>query len=273
MRNRWMVAAVLAAGVLGLAACGSGGSSSPTTTGASVRTTHGLAGTAWDLGSYLGSGGTQVTASSAAKATIAFEDHAIVHGSTGCNSFNGTYTSRGSTLTIRPGALSLVACTDHALAAQESAILQYLPQVASYAVHGGFLILSDASGAALLNYTAGLNGLAGTAWTATGVNNGNGAVESTTATEKLTADFGPSGAFTGFGGCNNLSGTYSEPGGNALTITGLAATQMACDPATDALESQYTAALGSAATFEISGDHLTLRNAAGETQATFTLVG
>jgi heat shock protein HslJ len=41
----------------------------------------------------------------------------------------------------------------------------------------------------------------------------------------------------------------------------------------DALESQYSAALGKVASYAISGDDLTLRNAAGETQVTYRLAG
>ena len=44
----------------------------------------------------------------------------------------------------------------------------------------------------------------------------------------MTATFGADGAFTGFGGCNNLSGSYAVSGTSGLTISGIAATQMAC---------------------------------------------
>jgi heat shock protein HslJ len=118
-----------------------------------------------------------------------------------------------------------------------------------------------------------VTGLTGTSWIATGVNNGAGAVGATSTTSDLTATFGTQGAFRGFGGCNTLSGSYAVTGAHGLTITDVASTLKACTPEVGALEQQYTAALGRVATYELSGDRLTLRDAAGATQVTFGSAG
>ena len=155
---------------------------------------------------------------------------------------------------------------------QESSLLQLLAQVARYTVSADRLSLQGADGATLLTHTAGPTGLTRTSWSVTGVNNGSGGVETTAGTEQLPADFGPEGAFTAFGGCNNLSDTYQVSGGTGVTISGLASTRKTGAADVNDLESRYTAALGRVATYDIAGDQLTLRDAAGETQVTYRLV-
>ena len=109
-----------------------------------------------------------------------------------------------------------------------------------------------------------------TSWTATGVNNGSGAVESTTLTSAISAAFAPGGAISGSAGCNQYNGTYATSGADGLTITNVATTRKACADDVMTLESQFTSALEKVTTYSISGVTLTLRDADGATQATFT---
>jgi heat shock protein HslJ len=60
-------------------------------------------------------------------------------------------------------------------------------------------------------------------------------------------------------------------GTDELAITEVATTMKACDEAATTLEAQYLAALGNVATYELSGDALTLRDSAGSTQVTYTI--
>ena len=272
MRSKVAVAGLMLLGVIGLAGCSSSGSSG----GGSTSTTtpgHELVETAWILESYLGATGNTTPAGQGATADLAFEPRGVVVGSSGCNRFTGTYVAKGTSLTVTPGPTTLIACADPTLGAQETALFKLLPEVTGYSLSSDQLALTGAGGATLLTYAAGLAGLTGTSWTATGVNNGNGGVESTSATEQLTATFGPDGAFTGFGGCNTFNGTYAVSGMHGLTITGLGSTQKACTTEIDALESQYSAALGKVTKYTVTGDQLTLRNSAGETQVTYRLMG
>jgi len=130
--------------------------------------------------------------------------------------------------------------------------------------------LLDDNGVALLIYDPNTAGLEGTSWTATGVNNGTGGVQSTALTSTISAAFAAGGALSGFAGCNQYNATYATSGADGLTITNVATTRMACDEKAMTLESQYTAALAKVATYSLSGLTLTLRDADGATQATFT---
>ena len=114
--------------------------------------------------------------------------------------------------------------------------------------------------------------LAGTSWQATGINNGKEAVVSQEGTEKVTATFGADGTISGSGGCNTYSGPYTTSGTDQITIGALASTEMACPEPAMEIEQMYFAALGTVATYQIDGTTLTLRDADGATQASFTLV-
>ena len=204
-------------------------------------------------------------------ATLEFgDDDTTLAGSTGCNQFSGTYTQSGSDLTITLGPVTLAACVDPGATAQEAAILAHLPDVVSYTADGQ-LLLKDSDGATSLTYDQGLSTIEGTSWTATGVNNGRDAVESSAATESVTADFGGDGALSGFAGCNTYNATYALSGDDGISITAIATTRMACDDPAMTLETQYVAALENAATYTISGESLTLRDATGSIQVTYTL--
>ncbi len=227
-----------------------------------------LAGTSWTLADVTI---TDKSVDAVAEATLAFDDNGTaISGSTGCNRFAGTYTQSDSNLTIAPGPTTLAACADPAAIAQETAILGHLPNVATFTVDKQ-LVLRDSNGTTLLTYDEGLTSLAGTSWTATGINNGKGAVATTTATETVTAVFGSDGSISGNSGCNTYNGTYEASPPNRISITGVATTRKACAEDLMTLESQYLAALAATTTFGISGTTLKLGNSAGSTQVTYRL--
>jgi heat shock protein HslJ len=262
--------------LVALGACGSDSPSSsdePAGTGGAAPTdasnggASGLSGTSWDLAGVTVAGKEVAAVGSA---SLAFAADGKLSGTTGCNQFGGTYEQSGDDLTITLGPTTLVACTDAAATAQEQAILSGLPKVASYTA-GDTLVLKDASGATLLTYEPGLASLEGTAWHATGINNGKDAVAATTLTESVTAEFGAKGALSGFAGCNQYNATYQVSGSDAISITGIATTRKACEDDAMTLEQEYVAALGKVATYEIAGDRLTLRDEGGSTQVTYVL--
>ena len=209
-----------------------------------------------------------VTAAPRSNATLVFAANDKLSGSTGCNSFAGTYTASGSQLTIALGPMTQKACTDPALIAQESAVTRQLPMVTAYTMGGGVLRMTGAGGTELFTYNAAATSLEGTSWKVTGVNNGKGAVEATSLTEKLTANFDKANAFTGFGGCNQLRGAYTLAGTNGVSLGPLASTKKTCGSAVDQLEGQYATALSHVASFEIAGTTLTLRDSTNATQVT-----
>jgi putative lipoprotein len=88
--------------------------------------------------------------------------------------------------------------------------------------------------------------------------------------ETVTLDFGADGTVSGFSGCNNYNGPYTETAPDGITIGPLASTMKLCDDAINQIEQEYLAAMGNVATYQIDGSTLTLRDADGATQATFT---
>ena len=252
-----------------LAACGSDDDGERVEDKSAESDATDLVNTVWTLSSVVIDG---TDTPSAATASLEFGEGGEMSGSTGCNQFAGTYEQLNEELTIELGPMTLAACSDPSLQGQESAILAMLPQVASIASGSdGELILQNSDGEALATYTSGLTSLEGTAWTATGVNNGQGAVESNELTETITAEFGANGALSGLSGCNNYNATYEVTDDGGITISAIATTRKACEDAAMTLETQYLAALEAAATYTITGDSLTIRDADGAMQASFVL--
>jgi heat shock protein HslJ len=218
-----------------------------------------LAETSWHLVTFPNQGA-PTPASPETSATLEFGPTTQISGLTGCNSFSGTYTTDGAALTIHLGAKTSRACTGTPLMEQEEAIVTHLQTVATYAITGDVLTLSDGSGAALFTYETGATTISGTKWTITGVNNGTGAVSATALTDSLAASFSTDNEFVGFGGCNKLSGPYTLADHSGVSIGPIAATRTTCGNAVDRLETQYVSALSHAAAYEISGTTLTLRD-------------
>jgi heat shock protein HslJ len=245
----------LCGGLLALAACGA----------ASQQGGGGdLTGAVWGLSELTGEGivaGSSITAE--------FTADGKVSGSSGCNQYAGTYTVSGGSIEISsPLASTMMACTEEIMD-QESAYLKALGEVKSYTVEGEKLTLNDKKGATLV-YDAQSQGLAGTAWDVIGYNNGKQAVVSVMAGTSLTAEFGADGTVSGNSGCNTYNGTYTVTG-RQITIGPLVTTRMACaDPAgVMEQESQYLAALQTAATYKIEGTGLELRTKDGALAADF----
>jgi polar amino acid transport system substrate-binding protein len=109
--------------------------------------------------------------------------------------------------------------------------------------------------------------LAGTSWTVTSYSNGTEVVPVLEGTF-LTAIFNNIG-IGGSGGCNSFSGPYGVNGSN-IRIGPLSATQSICGAPEGIMQQEeaYFSALESAATFEMEGDQLTIRNASGATAVT-----
>jgi heat shock protein HslJ len=261
---------VLALLVTVLAACG-GDDDDEGAVAASDRSGSDLVGSTWVLTSYEGRTGATVDAATDAPAALTFRVAGTLVGSTGCNDFGGVYETDGDELSIEVGPMTLKACVDPDVSAQETAVLDALANVTTHDLAGDDLVLLDDGGTTLLTYRPGMTGLAGSAWQVTGVNNGNDAVVTSALTEALTAEFGDDDTFTGNGGCNQLSGAFTTTGTDAVTIGPLMSTRMSCGAEVDELEMQYTAALEASTTYEILGETLTLRDSSGSAQVTATL--
>lgn len=255
-----------AATVVVTSACGTSADPGGTdTTGAPG--TGPLAGS-WTLVSFAGPSGPAPAVADAAPATLTFGAPPALAGTTGCNGFSGTYTAAGNSMSISVGPMTQRACTSPAATAQERAVLDGLGRVATASVAGEQLTLTDAGGHTLFGYRRAASGLAGTRWSASSVNNGRGAVESTALTPNLGAAFGTDSRVTGSGGCNDFNAAYTE-GPGTLSISALASTKKACSAEVDALEQQYFTALQASTAYDVTGDTLTLRDDKGAMQVVF----
>ncbi|HNS01701.1 MAG TPA: transporter substrate-binding domain-containing protein [Anaerolineae bacterium] len=83
----------------------------------------------------------------------------------------------------------------------------------------------------------------------------------------VTANFS-GGQVSGSGGCNTYTASFSTSGNN-VSISYPMASQMACAPEVLEQETRFFQSLSSAATYEISGNNLTLRNGGGAVVVVF----
>jgi heat shock protein HslJ len=141
--------AAAAALVLLVAACSSSGaspSSSASPASAGSPAPVGLAGTSWTLADLDG------TTPAGAAPTLEFREDGTAGGMSGCNSYNGSYTVDGNTITFGPLISTKMAC-EQPLMTMESAYLAALQGATAAAVdEDGNLVLS---GTATMTFTPG----------------------------------------------------------------------------------------------------------------------
>ena len=96
------------------------------------------------------------------------------------------------------------------------------------------------------------------AWLLTSHNNGKGGVVSGAVDAEVTAVFGTDGRLSGSAGCNTYSAPYTVDG-NKIKIGLAISTMMMCAQPIMEQEQQYLAAIQQAATYNIQGTRLELR--------------
>jgi heat shock protein HslJ len=184
----------------------------------------------------------------------------------GCNQFSTTYTTDGTaSLSFGPIAATRMFC-EGAGSTVETAYFAALARVTRYLLQDDTLTLTGEGEVAELTFARAAPATVEGPWNVIGVNNGSGGVESV-AGVSAAFSFLPDGTIEGHGGCNNFSGGYSVDG-ESIAIGPLMATQMACPDPAGSFESWLLVALDNAATWSVSGDMLTLRDADGATQVT-----
>ena len=261
-RRLALVCLLAPAPALLLAACGGGSG------GAAAPAQAGLRGVQWVLDTArLGIGG-----AGSVHAWLRFEQGDRVSGDDGCNAFSGTYRASGTSLSFGPLAGTRRLCGEPADSVA-GAVLAALDRTHGYRADATTLVLLDAQGAPLLEYTATTPSVAGR-WDVVSVlfNDAiRGVIDGTT----LTAGFAADGRLSGSGGCNTFSGPYAVGGERSLRIGPLAATMMACASPAGANEQErgYLAALESVRSFEQQGDRLTLLDGQGRMAVTLTRAG
>lgn len=224
-----------------------------------------LVGTDWNLVSS-DLNGTQAPVPAGIAATLHI-DGDLAAGSSGCNRYLAPVTISDTGITFGEAMSTKKACPPPQMAFEQQ-FLATLATVASYSIDGDALTLSNDSGAPALVFQAGPAATIEGSWVVTQYNNGRQATESPPEDVALTADFAPDGQVFGSGGCNGFSGPYSHTD-TTIAIGPLLSSRMSCGDTTDAIESQYIAALQRAQVWTILDGSLELRDDAGALQASF----
>jgi heat shock protein HslJ len=215
-----------------------------------------LPGTKWELVTLNGAAPVKGTS-----VTLFFGEDSKAGGNASCNTYGGSYTIIGSSLTFGPMMSTMMAC-EPAIMDQEQAYLKALGDTKSFEATSDKLTLKDSSGNALAIFTPYQPSALVGEWQAIAINNGKEAVVSVMNGTTVTAIFGADGKLTGNGGCNTYNGTYTLDG-DKITIGPLATTRMACEQAVMDQETAYLNALAKASTYTLGKGTLELRDADG----------
>ena len=227
-----------------------------------VQEVPALVGTTWSAtGVNNGRGGVQSLAAGT-EITALFGEDGTLSGNDGCNDYNASYTVDGDSIAIAMGPSTLMACPEEIMT-QASAYQAALGNATTFSISGDRLELRDADGALQVSFVAQeMPALTGMTWSAMGVNNGRGGVQSLLAETEITALFAGDGTVAGSAGCNQYSAPYTVDG-DAIEIGDAITTRMMCPEPMMEQETAYLAALGNATTFSLGGDRLELRDADG----------
>ncbi len=223
---------------------------------ASSETGSNLAGTGWVLSALNGEIPIYGTA-----VALQFGTDGTVSGTDGCNQFNTTYTQNGSSLTFgQPGASTMMAC-------EEPVMTQAADFAAALAATDGFTISADSlsllsGGQAVATFVAQPTNLVDTAWDVVSYNNGREAVVGLIAGTEISAYFGLEGDLSGSAGCNQYITSFTASDGS-IEIGQVGSTMRFCAEPAGIMEqeSEFLAALESAATYSIQANMLQMRTA------------
>jgi heat shock protein HslJ len=184
-------------------------------------------------------------------------------GTDGCNRYGVPFLLKGSKLEVTgPGLATQMACSPE-VTQQAAAYMSALTNAQGYRVTEGRLELLGGDGKPLATLVAQSSELAGTAWKATGINNGKGAVASLVAGSTVTLAFSSDGQASGSAGCNRYTARYEQDGEN-LRFLAPAGSRRACvDDRLMQQEQAFLAALRTVATARFEGNRVELRTAEG----------
>jgi heat shock protein HslJ len=240
----------------------------------------GLIGTEWRVSSI---GGAATIAG--APPTMAFGSDGNVRGTTGCNTYSGSFLIDREHLHIGPLASTAVGC-DAARAAQEAAFevalagattwreaddaslhmtggaeLVAAPPTADGPSSGPPASVAVASGSGPARSAGAITDLGGTTWLL---------VELGTTTELALVvpdiGFAEDGTVSGFAGCNTFAGSYTVTG-SALRLGPLATTKIGCPSPASAVEADMLAGLAGVRAWSVGADGRLVLD--GSTRLTF----
>jgi len=229
----------------------------PATGGPTPTSTFSLDGTEWQLLTLNGQALLEDTT-----ITAAFSKGEI-SGSSGCNSYFGSYTANGSSIQFGDiGATEMFCLEPEGIMEQEQSFLQAFQRVAGYRSDAGQLELLDAAGRPVLVFSASPPlpevPLEGTSWILTTFIYGEAASSLLNGTE-ITILL-ESGTASGSAGCNHYGGGYAL-GQGTLHIPEIDATEQLCMEPNGIMEQEtrYLEILKSVSFLELDANQLVLR--------------
>ena len=154
---------------------------------------------------------------------ITFGEDGRVGGFGGCNSYGGSFKEMNARLTFGDLISTMMACVDHSIGAQETALHATLKGTVKVAPGTDGKVLLTGENATVLELTPdGEVGLAGTRWLVETI----GATAIVAGSEPQIT-FTRDGQINGTTGCNRFFGGYAQPGGE-VSFSGVGMTKMAC---------------------------------------------
>ena len=84
--------------------------------------------------------------------SLQFSQDGKVSGNAGCNSYSGTYTVTGTSMSISGFAVTRMYCGEPGVMDRESTYLAILPMMKVYRISGNALTLSDGAGTITMIY-------------------------------------------------------------------------------------------------------------------------
>jgi heat shock protein HslJ len=229
-----------------------------------------LTGTTWQWQQTLMNNDDEFVPDNPGNYTLQFMADGTVAVQADCNQVLGTYTLDGSAITLAFGPSTMAACPEGSLG---DTFVTQLGGAAIYFLQEGDLYIDLMFDSGTMRFNPQNNELAGTSWVVIGYNNGRGGVVSPIIGTELTATFGADGALSGSSGCNTYQAGYEVDGDNISIGLGIS-TMMACGEPDGIMEQEqeYLTALGTAATYQISGDNMEMRTTEMSRVASFLLV-
>ncbi len=236
--------------------------------------TYSLTGTRWCL-QVIESNGTGEVVDPKLGIFLNFVDGASFKGFGGCNNMGGSYVAAGNQLTITDLYSTDMACGD--AGRYEAEFSAALMAAKTYTINGAELRINcggvpgTTTRGTVLVFTACDNipvdppvrlPFERTRWCLQKISLDDGAT-STVVDPSYGAyvEFDGSGQVTGFGSCNGFGGDYQIKPNQGLYVGNLVGTKIWCGDGKGEVENQYMALLGSAMSYEVTGDQLIIYTA------------
>ncbi len=225
----------------------------------------------WELTGYNNGQGGVVSPVAGTTISAIFGDDGQVTGSAGCNNYFSSYSVSGMDIAIGPvGSTKMYCESPDGAMEQESRYLTLLGEAAMFERAPKTLTLRDAGGSILLSYAVEQLKLTSGEWQMVFYQDADGNTVPALDGTEVTAVFGTNGQVTGDSGCNSYFGSYTTDG-QTISVGPPGLTMMYCETPVGVMdqESGYLAALEGAASYQISGNDLTLHTEDGNVSVRF----